>query len=248
MLFFLRKVRKQLMKGNKLLPYLLYAVGEIVLVVAGILIAVQIEDSYQQSQTKQLEIKYLKEMHGNLTFDLQDIQFNIEFNESRKRSNEAVLHHLTNQLPYHDSLDYHLSNLLFSTRTLPNMGAYESLKSKGLEIISNDSLRANITYVYSFAYHNAIDFEHADDHPYQYDVLWPAVMDAVAFQAYEYNSTTNTAKPVNYASMLKNTQFQNALKSNTLIRTYMIQMYVELKADVENLIDQIDTELKLVEK
>jgi hypothetical protein len=145
--------------------YLLYAFGEILLVVIGILVAVQINSSYQQSLTRKLEVKYLKEMRANLLFDLKDIDFNIDFNESRRQSNEAVIYHLTNDLPYHDSLDFHMANLLFSTRSLPNMSAYESLKSKGLEIISSDSLRANITYVYSFSYPNAIDFEHADDHP-----------------------------------------------------------------------------------
>jgi hypothetical protein len=123
------------MQKNKFTNYLLYAIGEIILVVVGILIAVQINSSYQAYQTQQLEIKYLKEMHANLIFDLKDIEFNTNFNQGRLNSNKIVLEHLRARLPYHDSLDFHLSNLVFSTRTLPNASAYESLKSKGLEII-----------------------------------------------------------------------------------------------------------------
>lgn len=79
----------------------------------------------------------------------------------------------------HSNLVFDLSNLLYSTRTLPNTSAYESLKSKGLEIISSDSLRSHITNVHSVAFHNVIDFEHADDHPHQFDVVWPKVMKAI---------------------------------------------------------------------
>ncbi len=140
MLFLLRKVRRKLMKENKITTYFLYAIGEIVLVVVGILIALHIDSEYQASQTRKLEIKYLKELRSNLKFDFSDIDFNIEFNHSRFKSTKIVLTHLRNRQPYHDSLGFHFSNILFSTITLPNTSAYESLRSKGLEIISNDSL------------------------------------------------------------------------------------------------------------
>lgn len=249
MLKIFRRIRQKSIVMSKVKNYFLYALGEVILVVIGILIALQINSSYQQSLTKKLEIKYLKEMQGNLIFDLKDIEFNIEFNESRRRSNEAVLYHLTNDLTYHDSLDYHLSNLVFTTRSLPNMGAYESLKSKGLEIISNDSLRANMTYVYSFSYPNAIDFEHADDHPFQFDVLWPEVIKSIEFKTLELDrSPNNRAKPINYEAMKENIPLKNALKSNLLLRGYMITSYRNLKSDVLGLIEHIESELEVLAK
>ena len=54
MLFLLRNIRRKLMKENKITTYLLYAVGEILLVVIGILIAVKIESLNQEKQ-KQAE-------------------------------------------------------------------------------------------------------------------------------------------------------------------------------------------------
>ena len=44
MLFFLRKIRRKLMEKNKVTTYLLYAIGEIVLVVIGILIAINLNN------------------------------------------------------------------------------------------------------------------------------------------------------------------------------------------------------------
>ena len=55
MISLLRKVRKTLIKQNKVTHYLVYAIGEIILVVIGILIALQVNSSYQVAKTKQLE-------------------------------------------------------------------------------------------------------------------------------------------------------------------------------------------------
>jgi hypothetical protein len=238
MLSLLRKVRKTLISQNKVTHYLAYAIGEIILVVIGILIALQVNSSYQVAKTKQLEVKYLKEMRNNLIFDLNDIDFNIRFNESRYASNEIVLQHLRRRLPYHDSLDFHLSNLLLTTRSISNTSAYEGLKSRGLEIISNDSLRAEITKMYTFSFPNAIDFEHVDDHPHQYNIVWPAVTKAI-----ELDSLGRSAKPINYDAMLNDIQFKNALATNLTLRNYMLDTYKGLRANVTHLISQIESEL-----
>jgi hypothetical protein len=248
MLFLLRKTRRKLMQNNKTTTYLLYAIGEIILVVIGILVAVQIDSTYNDYQTKQLEIKYLKELRSNLLFDIKDIKFNIDFNQSRYNSNQIVLEHLRKRLPYHDSLDFHLSNLLFSTRSLPNMGAYESLKSKGLEIISNDTLRSEITKMYSFSYHNVIDFEHIDDHLHQYNVMWPAVMNVIEVGTLKVDVIHNgTAKPIDYGAMLDNVQFKNALASNLTFRQVMLETYKDLNSSVAKLIINIESELAVLE-
>ena len=60
-------------------------------------------------------------------------------------------------------------------RTLPNTSVYENLKSRGLEILTNETLRQNITSLYSFSYHNLIDFEKQDDNIFQYGLFIPEV-------------------------------------------------------------------------
>ena len=135
-----------------------------------------------------------------------------------------------------------MSNLLFSTRTLHNSSAFESLKSRGLEIISNDSLRAKITKMYTFSFPNAIDFEHVDDHPHQYNIVWPAVTKAI-----ELDSLGRSAKPINYDAMLSDIQFKNALATNLTLRNYMLGTYRGLKTNVTSLIEHIDAELVVLE-
>ncbi len=64
MIKFFRKIRQRLLTENKFSKYLIYAIGEIVLVVIGILIALQINNLNEQRKDKikeQVILKHLKE-------------------------------------------------------------------------------------------------------------------------------------------------------------------------------------------
>lgn len=239
MIKFFQKIRYDLLNKNQTSRYFKYAIGEIILVVIGILIALQINNWNNNNQLQKLETKYLIEIKNNLISDLPDIQFNIDFNESRLKSNEIVLQYLNREINYSDSLNFHFSNLSFTTRTLPNTSAYENLKSRGLEIIRNDSLRQNITSLYSFSYHNVIDFEKQDDHPFQYELFIPEVTNALKIQ-----TVWGNAEPIDEQSLFDNHPFKNVLTTNIHIRKYMLSNYRGLKERVQNCIHQIDIELK----
>lgn len=73
MLKIFRKIRKQLLTENKLSRYLLYAIGEIVLVVIGILIALQINNWNQNRIKKQDEIKIYQNIKRQIADDLNEI-------------------------------------------------------------------------------------------------------------------------------------------------------------------------------
>jgi len=79
MIKFFRKIRKQLLTQNKFTKYLLYAIGEIVLVVIGILIALQINNANENrkytERTKQLLINVQKELLINIKYANNIIDF-----------------------------------------------------------------------------------------------------------------------------------------------------------------------------
>ncbi|MEW4925770.1 DUF6090 family protein [Algibacter sp. 2305UL17-15] len=62
MIKFFRKIRQKLLSENRFRKYLLYAVGEIVLVVIGILIALQINNWNQNKVTRKKEISIIKKL------------------------------------------------------------------------------------------------------------------------------------------------------------------------------------------
>jgi len=74
MIKFFRKIRQNLLSEGKTGKYLKYAIGEIVLVVIGILIALQINNWNQAKQEEQLEVNYLKGIKTNLNDDIIELE------------------------------------------------------------------------------------------------------------------------------------------------------------------------------
>ena len=74
MLRFFRQIRQRLLTDNKLSKYLLYAVGEILLVVIGILIALQINDWQEEQNNKALRNSYIAGFQRDLAADTLELQ------------------------------------------------------------------------------------------------------------------------------------------------------------------------------
>ena len=110
------------------------------------------------------EDKILLEISDGLEKDLKDVQLNIYGHKRGIRACTFWRKVLTNQEVEIDSLD---DNYLFLTRdfvAIQNVSGYETLKSKGLEIIEDDSLRSEIIglYEYSYVTLRKLEEEHAE--------------------------------------------------------------------------------------
>ena len=75
MIKFFRKIRQGLIKENRTGKYLLYAIGEIVLVVIGILIALQINNWNELRKEKAIEHNYLLRLYDDLQKDNETLIF-----------------------------------------------------------------------------------------------------------------------------------------------------------------------------
>ena len=67
---FFRRIRKKMADDNKPLKYMRYAIGEVVLVVIGILIALQINNWNEEKKTEQRIVSFLIEIQNNLDNDI----------------------------------------------------------------------------------------------------------------------------------------------------------------------------------
>jgi hypothetical protein len=68
MINFFRKIRRKLADDNKPLKYMRYAIGEIVLVVIGILIALSINNWNEAQKSKLIETALLKDFKKGIPF------------------------------------------------------------------------------------------------------------------------------------------------------------------------------------
>lgn len=81
MIKFFRKIRQQLLTENKFSKYLLYAIGEIVLVVIGILIALQINNWNENRKNHKKHIDYQLSLINDINKDIASIDTQLIFIE-----------------------------------------------------------------------------------------------------------------------------------------------------------------------
>ena len=92
-----RRLRQNLIMENKTGKYLKYAIGEIVLVVIGILIALSINNWNQNRITKLKEKKTLIELVQNLNSNLEQFSSNIKVENDIIKSVEILIDHIENK-------------------------------------------------------------------------------------------------------------------------------------------------------
>jgi hypothetical protein len=145
MIPFFRKIRKKMADENKPLKYMRYAIGEIVLVVIGILIALQINTWNEARKDRLLETELLENLVENLKQNERQMEYRIRYINYFRDEGQHIIDIIDQKKPYHDSLSLMFHSALMNTSgfKLSNIG-YEAIKNAGLEIIQNDSLKKEI--------------------------------------------------------------------------------------------------------
>ena len=143
MIKFFRRIRQQLLSENKFSKYLIYAIGEIILVVIGILIALQINNWNDKKKENQREQVLLNQLHNQFINNLHLFNNGINFYEKKLSGLNRISNFYT--LPSEVSADSsvkYLNDVFTSYTYNPSNGLVESLlSSSSLEVIQNDSLK-----------------------------------------------------------------------------------------------------------
>jgi hypothetical protein len=146
MIKFFRHIRQRLLTENKINKYLLYAIGEIILVVIGILIALWINNLNTIKQQRQVEKIYLLSLKG-------EFEQNYDLLNGTIKNNEQLINHLENLSMLFDKNIYdtitettvnkYLFNAISPTVEFnPSMGVLTEIISSGnLKNIENYELR-----------------------------------------------------------------------------------------------------------
>jgi hypothetical protein len=229
---------KQFVEGNSR-TYWLFIISEFLLVILGILIALQIDNWNQNRQEKKQETVLLNELLLNLQGDQKDVESNTNSLSTALNSSRIILAHFEENRPYHDSLEYHFGQFFRGTIFNRNLSAYESLKSIGIGLVRNNHLRQQITYLYSVKYDYLLKLEVAH-HNVVRELLFPIV-------AKELNTTGvfQKAIPLNPSEIGDNNVFKESIKRNTIFLNLQISQYQQVNTLIIELINSIEAELGL---
>lgn len=133
MLFLLRKIRRSLLQQNKFTSYLLYGIGEVILVVVGILIAVQIDDLNEAGKLKAKEAKYYCKLLEDVNQDVFELERLLQETEERISHSNRLLSLLQQENPDPgEVINEMMGSISLVTFTFkPSSAAFEDLKSSG---------------------------------------------------------------------------------------------------------------------
>ena len=235
MIPFFRKIRKTLADDNKPLKYMRYAIGEIVLVVIGILIALSINNWNEAKKTKQFEFKILKDINTSMEGNFFQLEMCIKSNQKSIKSAEIILKFLDKNLAYHDSLNVHFSKSLeWCTPSFQNSG-YESLKSYGLNLITNDSIRKELV-IYEAGWMETLAQRQED---YFFNTASP-----ILTELFEKVAMRTEMKPYDYEQLRKSKKYISVLKTSKAYREDQIYWHLEWEKGLKNIYELINKELE----
>ncbi|WP_053989847.1 DUF6090 family protein [Mangrovimonas sp. TPBH4] len=247
MIKFFRKIRYSLVSDNKMGKYFKYAVGEIILVVIGILIALQINNWNQSKRDKKFETTMLKEIKGSLESDQFTIKILRRFIQRKQISIQELLEMTGSNKVYQDTVLLELYNSMNIPLTFNyNKGGYEAIKSVGINRITNDSLRNMLILTYEALLPRAeriiaIRSEELANNDYKlslHNALWKRIRIKMPDNTYKLVS-----QPLDRANFLNQTEFLDRIK----IEQDIVNMYNfwlgNVERDVQKCLEVVSKEL-----
>jgi len=145
MIKFFRKIRQNLLSEGKTGKYFKYAIGEIVLVVIGILIALQINNWNEDQKKKELEKIMLENLVENLEQNCDMMKSHIRSISKYRESGSVIISAIENKLIDEDLLENYFHHALMNTSSIRlSETGYNAIKNNGLEIIRNQALKKEI--------------------------------------------------------------------------------------------------------
>ena len=239
MIKFFRHIRQRLLSENNFSKYLLYAIGEILLVIIGILIAIQVNNWNEERKADLSTNNTLIELKGSLLKDSTLFAANILEMENDLKIQKEVVQLLSQDKVLDSSIDDKLGKCMIIKRVIIAKNGFEKLKEFGLVNLKNKSLEIALIRYYDILY--TVYKEQVEDDNYDFREIWlPYVRKN--FKDYEYG---NFAVPKDYLNLSKDDEFFIMLKINIFKREntlnwlrYMQETNQRLLIEIKNHINQ----------
>lgn len=254
MIKFFRKIRKNQIMENKTSKYFKYAIGEIVLVVIGILIALQINNWNEDIKLNKEEIKVLVEIQEDLKSTSKELKNDLKVQITGLEANIQFVKFLKfDKIPDKDiSHVFALCNR--DAQAYPKTSGYNLLESKGISIVKNDFLRKEISNLYQLNLKRVTELGKLNPYhdiaklldPYEkkhfkqtnspyFSKYNDEIKDSIQFYKF---------KPISLEKLKSDNNLLIDLEKAVSIRSAKIEAHKNALSKIEVVLDNIDKELK----
>ncbi|HPE98424.1 MAG: hypothetical protein H6548_12180 [Chitinophagales bacterium] len=157
-----RNLRSRLIGGGAFRKYLLYAIGEIVLVMIGILLALRVNNNNIARVEHERETKYLQNIRLDLDKDVENLTFLIDFRADRIQSLDRLITYCDGIQPQDpDSLALDVIMSLYEYWFNPsNVTVKDLLGSGNMNLIRNASIKEKLFDLELLYQSNTSNLEH----------------------------------------------------------------------------------------
>jgi hypothetical protein len=242
MIPFFRKIRKKMADDNKPLKYMRYAIGEIVLVVIGILIALAINNWNEKRKIKEIEKQYLMSIKTSINLSQKELKRVIDDSIEISKSADTLF-----LLLAHDEFDLlegrFLDSLLFNSGdysiiSLNDASIQEIYNTGSLDIFQDERIR-KILSSWTERIHQIRKFEGESEYlSRRYNEYIINFIDVSRFEL-----RLNAVIPEKRQELLKDPLLRNHLGSIYSTHKYMNQIYTAEKSILDSLRILIDQNL-----
>jgi len=251
MIKFFRTIRKDLMEQNKTGKYFKYAIGEILLVVIGILIALQINNQNELRKDQILTNKYLIGFARDLSTDKSQLDTQITIRKKQSLSARALIKTIEHNEINLDSFYNHYYYLFPFYRFSPNTNTLEEiLNSSQLRLITDENIKNRLLELRGLYKEIKLNEEHVyeDRSAYLYS---SRTLDHI-----EFNGLFLAANNVSFSSskdsetyrkdaeyFIKDRHFKNFINLLDFNLIYVIPKLEKARSECDSIIGLIETKL-----
>lgn len=251
MIKFFRRIRQRLLSENKVSKYLVYAVGEIVLVVIGILIALQVSNWNERAKIEESKEEHLLILQQNLKEDLEQLEVLATTMNAHVNYADSAMRQIRTEIPMDRMLKKYLTLLIREYEFRPNRNAIETLTQYNeIPYLGEDLQTAIMDYyalIESAGERESISNEHIqlryepyimEDYPivFQRDNPWETFQEL-------YKNDPRPTQPIDEQQFLQDRTLEGLLFSRYYQATQLSDFYMQLKDSAVNLIELIDKSL-----
>jgi len=240
MIKFFRKIRQQLAYDNNVSKYMRYAIGEIVLVVIGILIALSINNWNEQRKMNIAEKEILTSIYNSIANDT--LKWNSEFEGYNKQLvyGDYIKQKFEDNSAYEKRLDTAFALISSSYLQTAEHIPFNNLLNKGIDIVKNDSIKFYLNRYYNHSKDLAEVENYFENSKYYRQHIYPKY-----FKSYKYG---REAIPIDYEKLKINSEFKIALDYSINDAYFYSGWSEHKKEDALKLLRFIQEELQLKEK
>lgn len=238
----IKSIRQQLIKKGHLRKYIFYAVSEIVLVMFGILLALQVNNWNQNRIQKKKEKKALVDLYQEFKMNDERIRdkqlMRISISPKLEKYIEQVS---TGKASYKSFEDFHLNLFMFGM-TNPSNGVIDALISSGeIALISNDYLKYLIA-----------DWKNQTENLYENEqILWTSGLnyiecysDKIPIPSHDWNDWTDEQLEIAFGDLISNVKYKNNLVGFEGVHTIVIEECDKILELLNKILILLEDEMK----